>query len=110
MSRDKVLDRLTEIRDEVDTLEQAAGIIGMQRPALDKVLERARKEGDPRAQWRGMGWRLGRRSTLTVEEAWTEIKHLVDGGERWDEAIRRVGVKPGTHLSGAINRLRKAGA
>lgn len=106
-TRDEVLDALVEIRDEVDTLAQAAELLGMTRSALDKVLERARKDGDPRAQWRGLGWRLGQTSRLTPEDAYAEVTHLTEGGIGWDEAVQRVGIKPRTRLMGDINRLRR---
>lgn len=58
-SREEVLQAFVEIKDEVNTLAEAALRLGMSRPALDKALERARAAGDLRAEWKGLGWRKG---------------------------------------------------
>lgn len=54
-TRDEVLDEWVTLRDEGHTVPQAARRIGMTTEALLRALERARKDGDPRARfdWRG---------------------------------------------------------
>lgn len=54
-SRDEVLDEWVILRDEGNTVPQAARRLGMTTEAMRRALARARKDGDPRARfdWRG---------------------------------------------------------
>jgi len=74
MRREAVLQAFAET--EAETLEDAAAEIGMSRAALDKVLERARRDGDPRAEWRGLGWRKGKSVRPRFHQILTDWKSL----------------------------------